>query len=702
MQFKEYTLGNQYLRFYIDEKKKTAMNLVPVSQKDNLINGWEVEGPAWCPTAPYIRQWYIGRLVHFHLSHHGNSMNCGNAKKYLNLNQVYFEDQVCEVNDGVTIIKTTLKSEEGHKIVNYIKHKEGYNALWSWNEFTNTSDKEVILDYIASFALENLSPFATDDSHERMKLHRFRGGWSKEGRYIVETFEHLGLEKGWQGCCNEHSERYGSLGSYPNQEFMPLSVIEDNVQNVFWVAQVYQNSSWQMEVTRNSDCISFSGGIADRDFGQWYKKLAPGESFTTPIAAISSSDDNLDYACQRVVKLQEEARKAYGEEGLPIAFNEFCTTWANPTQESFMMYAKKAAEFGAKYVIIDDGWSIKYNGKSSFGGWEINKEIFPDMKAMNKELREMGLIPGIWFELEVTTPDAKEAGPEFDNMHLKKDGYVIRSIERSFWDMNNPKVIAHLKERVIDMLRDNGFGYIKVDYNANLGIGCDGCESLGEGLRRQTEASRNFFKLMKKEIPDLIIECCASGGHRNEPSMLAVSALCSTTDAHESIEIPIISANLHRHILPTQASIWCVLHGTDSDERMYYSLNATLLGRLCFSGYLTELSEHQEEIIHSFVNTYKKIDNILKYGYSRIYRYTNESMRNPRGTQVVTRHTDDEMIIVAHAFEEPYSEAITVDIPEGFVIEDTLGHGEIKICGNKATISPLKRLTSIAVYAVKK
>ena len=42
-----------------------------------------------------------------------------------------------------------------------------------------------------------------------------------------------------------------------------------------------------------------------------------------------------------------------------------------------------------------------------------------------------------------------------------------------------------------------------MDYNDTIGIGCDGAESLGEGLRRDREASVNFVRKVKEEIPGI-------------------------------------------------------------------------------------------------------------------------------------------------------------------------------------------------------
>ena len=53
---------------------------------------------------------------------------------------------------------------------------------------------------------------------------------------------------------------------------------------------------------------------------------------------------------------------------------------------------------------------------------------------------------------------------------------------------------------------------------------------------------------MKEDIPGLIVENCASGGNRLEPSMQNITDLASFSDAHEAIEIPCIAANLHNLI----------------------------------------------------------------------------------------------------------------------------------------------------------
>ena len=81
---------------------------------------------------------------------------------------------------------------------------------------------------------------------------------------------------------------------------------------------------------------------------------------------------------------------------------------------------------------------------------------------------------------------------------LKKDGAVLKSDSvRSYWDFRREDVREYLYEKVIKFLKDNDFGYIKVDYNANIGIGVDGDESQAEELRKHLVEVRNFFIKMK-------------------------------------------------------------------------------------------------------------------------------------------------------------------------------------------------------------
>jgi alpha-galactosidase len=251
---------------------------------------------------------------------------------------------------------------------------------------------------------------------------------------------------------------------------------------------------------------------------------------------------------------------------------------------------------------------------------------------------------------------------------LKRDGIPVTVRQRRFWDLNDPFAVDYLTERVIDLLESCGFGYLKVDYNETIGLGCEngGAESLGEGLRLHTHGIYRFFEKIRERLPHVVIENCSSGGHRLEPSMLARTAMASFSDAHELVEIPIIAANLHRLMLPRQSQIWAVLHTGDSDQRLTYSLAATFLGRMCLSGEIDKLDEKQLGIVRKAQQLYVQVAPIIKDGTSRRFGQLGESWRYPEGWQALVRTAVDgkSALVVIHTFGKAPG-TLDVPLPEG-------------------------------------
>jgi alpha-galactosidase len=122
--------------------------------------------------------------------------------------------------------------------------------------------------------------------------------------------------------------------------------------------------------------------------------------------------------------------------------------------------------------------------------------------------------------------------------------------------------------------------------------------------------------------------------------MLALCDMHSFSDAHESREIPIIAANLHRLMLPQQCQIWAVLRKTDDRKRLVYSLAATFLGRMCISGDLHELSAEQWNTLLEAQRLYRATWPLIKHGRSRRYGPPVTSYRHPKGWQAVLYGVD--------------------------------------------------------------
>ena len=296
------------------------------------------------------------------------------------------------------------------------------------------------------------------------------------------------------------------------------------------------------------------------------------------------------------------------------------------------------------------------------GDYEPSKTLFPNgIGETVRLINSHGMKAGIWFEIENVGSASKAYN--FTDHLLKRDGITLTTVNRRFWDMSDSWVKEYLTERVIGFLKEHGFEYMKVDYNETIGIGCDNPDSLGEGLRQNMEGTVEFFKKIRRKIPNLVLENCASGGNRLEPLFMSLSSMASFSDAHECVEIPIIAANLHRAILPRQSQIWCVIRKNDSLKRISYSIAATFLGRMCLSGDVTELTDAQRKMITDGIAFYKKIVPVIKHGRTEIINRRTKSDRHPEGYQVVKRYNDKYMLLVVHTFGGEMPE--TINIPVG-------------------------------------
>ena len=532
---------------------------------------------------------------------------------------------VYEADDGLKLILT--------------KTKDG-SVLRVKTEVINNSDREISLELLTSFVLEGV---------EADKVHRLQSFWSAEGKLRTETVDELHLEPSW-AHFGTRVEKFGNTGSMPVRKYFPFLALEDSKSGTFTAFELCLASTWQMElITDKDDLLTVTGGIGDRDFGHWMKNLAPGESFETPEALITTGTSLYD-VCDSLIKAQHPLISPVDDD-MGILFNEYCATWGDPSYEKMAVFCDKLEGKGIKFFVIDSGWYGADKWWESLGDWEVNEDKFPGgMKPVADLIRSKGMIPGIWFEMESLAPSCKHYN---EKEHLIcKDGVPLTVGTRRFWDMEDPWVKEYLGERVIGQLKKSGFGYVKLDYNDTIGIGCDGAESLGEGLRRKVKATQEFFAKIREEIPGIVIENCSSGGHRLEPSMMSLCSQASFSDAHETPSIPLIAANMHRVIRPDQCQIWAVLRPSDTRKRIEYSLIATLFGRMCLSGDINQLSDEQWSVVDEGMAFYRRCADVIKHGKTILIDQPDTKFNKLTGEQLLIREYNGTRLAILHRFED--------------------------------------------------
>ncbi len=349
MENKDFLFGNTRVRYLIDENGVVALRLIPCGMESQEEQPWSIPEEPFNARAEYIHNWQQGTLVNFHLSHQpivspGLTMRSTPVDHSLSLKK-----QTVLQDGAVTTILTELESKEGYAVEHRLTHHDGLRGFEIETTFINNSGSDVELDLLSSFVLDGLSPFQITDAPNKYQLHRFLAGWSLEGKHQCLTIEDLGLEKSWVSwLINDNTETFGSYGSYPVEKYFPTAVFEDTEHHVFWAAQIAHNATWQMELARLGNYMTFCGGLGDNHRCGWKKRLANGERFTAPKAFVAAVKGDLEEACAAVTDMQKPAYIAYGEQGIPTSFNEFCATWGTPTQEKMMNFCNCLKEFGIK------------------------------------------------------------------------------------------------------------------------------------------------------------------------------------------------------------------------------------------------------------------------------------------------------------------------------------------------------------------
>lgn len=713
----DFALGDMTARYRLDpQTQRVTFELLPASLSDQTVEARvKVDTPQphtgqsikW-PAVPARKS---DSLVQVKLRGDGASAGFALGRTLRNgptVEALVFDAQsVATGADGTLHITTRLRGP-GFTALHLLEWSEGDMAVVVSSSVENTSDKPLTVEMLSSFCLNNLTPFACDDAPGRLRAHRFRSCWSSEGRHESQLLEELHLERSWAGYSHQ-SERFGQVGTMPVRGWFPFVGLEDTQMGVLWGARLAWAGSWQMELYRRHDDVNLSGGLADREFGHWWKTLQPGETLETPQAYLAVATGDIDDLCHRLTSIQVKplASLPESESDLPILFNEWCSSWGNPSHDYLVDTARQLQGSEIAIVVIDDGWAERPGNEFQRNGdWIVNRKAFPDgLGATTAALAKAGLRTGLWFEFEVCNPGSK-AFDELTRLHLHADGVPHTVGPRRFWNLLDPEAVAYLDEKVLNRLRDDGFTYLKVDYNDTIGVGCDGFESPGEGLRQHVLAIQAYFRRLREKIPGLLIENCSSGGHRLEPSMMALCAMGSFSDAHETVEIPIIAANLHRHILPRQNQVWAVLNPHDSRQRLIYSLAATFLGRMCLSGDVKDLPKESWGLACEAQRLYRNCVPAIRDGRSRILRDIGPSYRYPTGWQAVMRTATDgsSCLIIAHTFAQPDGPAeLSLPLPgdEPWRCAGVFGDRASKIEDNQLQLAPADDYTGVVVLLQK-
>ncbi|WP_037672747.1 glycoside hydrolase family 36 protein [Streptomyces griseus] len=412
-----------------------------------------------------------------------------------------------------------------------------------------------------------------------------------------------------RGCF----ERY-SQGSWSTGRHLPLAALTDGGEGEVWLWQIESSAGWRYETGEREGAAYLALFGPDDAHHQWRRTLDPGGEFTSvPGVLVHTGSGGLDAAFGELTAYRRHIRRAHPDHrALPVIYNDYMNTlMGDPTTDKLLPLIEAAGAAGAEVFVIDAGWydDDAQGWWDAVGAWEASSSRFPGgIQRVLDAIRERGMTPGLWLEPEVVgvrSPLADTLPPE---AFFRRNGVRVAEHGRYHLDLRHPAARAHLDDVVDRIVGDWGVGYLKLDYNVNIGPGTEnGTESPGAGLLGHHRAHLDWLAGLLDRHPGLVLENCGSGGLRMDYAQLAVAQLQSTSDQQDPWRYPPIAAAAATAVAPEQAAVWAYPQPHFSPDEIVFTMVTALLGRVHLSGFLDRMDDTRAALVRSGIEVYKRI-----------------------------------------------------------------------------------------------
>ena len=449
--------------------------------------------------------------------------------------------------EEVETLKITLKDRlEEIYVTLFYGVFEKKNVITRAASIENRSGKNVTLKRALSLGLD----FMEGD----MDLIHFYGKHAGE-----RQFERRNLPHG----ITEISSSRGTSSHHHN----PFVILCDkdtteDFGNAYGVSFIY-SGGFKIQMEKDQvDGIRLVCGLDDEEF-LW--KLAPGETFVTPEAALSYSEKGLTVLSDQFQKAYHAnlIRSPWKDKKRPTLVNNWEATYFGFDAEKLLKIAGEAADLGLDMLVLDDGWFGKRNDDNSgLGDWFVNeKKLGCTMKELVDRVNALGLKFGIWLEPEMVSEDSDLYRTHPDWVLQIPGREPNRSRNQLLLDLSRKEVREYMKKFIDDTLSCANISYVKWDMNRSVDSAADPTLSQGAIRHKYVLGLYEVMEDMLTRHPDLLLEGCSGGGGRFDAGMLyyAPQIWCSdNTDAIERLRIhygtsfgyPMSSVSAHVSVCP--------------------------------------------------------------------------------------------------------------------------------------------------------
>lgn len=526
--------------------------------------------------------------------------------------------QPCVAGKGRTakITKIKLKDTIYDFYVNVCyRTYDDADVIETWTEITNNEKKAVTLRRFDSGFL----PIRKGNvwiSHEW-------GSWSNEANVTEEPLTPgMMVIENKDGIRNSHTSRAEVMLSLDGKA-------KENSGDIIGVVLCYTGNYKIRIQTHDDESHQLFAGINNENSEYNLKK---GETFTTPIMAITHSQEGLSGASRNFHKWGRTYQLAHGDKLRNILLNSWEGIYFDINEEGMDQMMGDIASMGGELFVMDDGWfGTKYQRNSdnaALGDWEVDSRKLPNgIASLIKDSKKHGINFGIWIEPEMTnqTSELYEKHPDWIIKSPGREAIPGRGGTQLILDMANPEVQDFAFSIVDNLMQENPeISYIKWD--ANMSVNNHGSQYLSMDNQSHAfiEYHRGLIKLcqrIREKYPDLVIQDCASGGGRANWGFMPYFDEFWVSDNNDALQriymqwgtsyfYPAIAMGSHIGASPG--------HQTFRLIPLKYRIDVAMSGRLGMEIQPKTLTEGEKALCRGAIEDYKKIRPIVQFG--DIYR----------------------------------------------------------------------------------
>jgi len=295
--------------------------------------------------------------------------------------------------------------------------------------------------------------------------------------------------------------------------------------------------------------------------------LHPGEEARSPLIALQfyTGDWIRGQNLWRRWMMAHNLPRSHGKPPPPIlasAAPEIASLHYSEANEIKEMDLQAQEKLPVDHWWIDAGWYPDNGNWFNVGTWQEDKAQFPDgIRRVSDHARSLGLQQILWFEPERVTP-----GTDLD-LHHPEWLVKLPGSDNRLFNMGIPAARQFMTNLISSRITEYGVDLYRQDFNFDplpYWRSQDMPDRQGLTENHYVEGLLAFWDGLRARHPGMLIDCCASGGRRNDLEVLRRA-------------IPLLQSDYRFEPNGTQgnsygAALWMPYHGTGGPDQYQHDL----------------------------------------------------------------------------------------------------------------------------------